>query len=82
MNTRSPRNDYWRSLEELADTPEYRAFVEKEFPGLAEELTALDPSRPVVVFPHPEGPMIACIVLPFIEQSSPLRAMTSDLPVL
>ena len=32
--------DYWRSLEELADTPEYRAFVEKEFPGLAEELTA------------------------------------------
>jgi len=32
--------DYWRSLDELADTAEYRAFVEKEFPGLAEELTA------------------------------------------
>ncbi len=32
--------EHWRSLEELADTPEYRALVEKEFPGLAEELTA------------------------------------------
>lgn len=31
---------YWRSLDELADTPEFRAFVETEFPGLAEELTA------------------------------------------
>ncbi|MDV7402256.1 TAT-variant-translocated molybdopterin oxidoreductase, partial [Arthrospira platensis SPKY1] len=31
---------YWRSLDELADTPEFRAFVEQEFPGLAEELTA------------------------------------------
>ena len=30
--------EYWRSLDELADTPEYRALVEKEFPGLAEEL--------------------------------------------
>ncbi len=29
---------YWRSLDELADTPEFRALVEKEFPGLAEEL--------------------------------------------
>ena len=25
--------DYWRSLEELADTPEFRAFVEREFPA-------------------------------------------------
>ncbi len=24
--------DYWRSLEELADTPEFRTFVEQEFP--------------------------------------------------
>ncbi len=32
--------DYWRSLDELADSEAYRAFVEKEFPGLAEELTA------------------------------------------
>ncbi|MGD1148685.1 MAG: TAT-variant-translocated molybdopterin oxidoreductase [Thermoanaerobaculaceae bacterium] len=29
---------YWRSLDELADTPEFRSLVEKEFPGLAEEL--------------------------------------------
>ncbi len=29
---------YWRSLDELADTPEFQALVEKEFPGLAEEL--------------------------------------------
>ena len=31
---------HWRSLDELADTPEFRALVEKEFPGLAEELTS------------------------------------------
>ncbi len=31
---------YWRSLDELADTPEFRVLVEKEFPGLAEELTS------------------------------------------
>ena len=30
--------EYWRSLDELADTPEFRSLVEKEFPGLAEEL--------------------------------------------
>jgi len=30
--------EYWRSLDELADTPEYRALVEREFPGLAEDL--------------------------------------------
>ncbi len=30
--------EYWRSLDELADTPEYRALVENEFPGLAAEL--------------------------------------------
>src|ERR1051326_6396173 len=29
--TGEPR--YWRSLEELADTPEFRAFVEDEFPN-------------------------------------------------
>ena len=32
--------DYWRSLDELADTPEFRTFVEQEFPGLTEELNA------------------------------------------
>ncbi len=26
---------YWRSLEQLADTPEFRAFAAKEFPGFA-----------------------------------------------
>jgi molybdopterin-containing oxidoreductase family iron-sulfur binding subunit len=30
--------EYWRSLDELADTPEFRALVENEFPGLSEEL--------------------------------------------
>ena len=29
---------YWRSLEELADSPAFRKVVEEEFPGLAEEL--------------------------------------------
>ncbi len=29
--------DYWRSLGELADTPEFRAHVEREFPFLAED---------------------------------------------
>ncbi len=30
--------EHWRSLDELADTPEFRTLVEKEFPGLAEDL--------------------------------------------
>jgi MoCo/4Fe-4S cofactor protein with predicted Tat translocation signal len=30
--------EYWRSLDELADTPEFRSLVENEFPGLAQEL--------------------------------------------
>ncbi|HON66771.1 MAG TPA: TAT-variant-translocated molybdopterin oxidoreductase, partial [Phycisphaerae bacterium] len=34
---------YWRSLDELAQTPEFRAFVENEFPNHAAEL--LSPSR-------------------------------------
>jgi molybdopterin-containing oxidoreductase family iron-sulfur binding subunit len=29
---------YWRSLDELSDTPEYRQFVEKEFPDFAGEM--------------------------------------------
>jgi MoCo/4Fe-4S cofactor protein with predicted Tat translocation signal len=28
---------YWRSLEELADTPEFREFVEREYPQHAEQ---------------------------------------------
>ncbi|MDQ3458224.1 MAG: TAT-variant-translocated molybdopterin oxidoreductase [Deinococcota bacterium] len=31
--------EYWRSLEEVADTPEFRAFVAKEFPPAALEET-------------------------------------------
>ncbi len=31
---------YWRSLDELADTPGFRRFVESEFPGLAGEMAA------------------------------------------
>lgn len=34
---------YWRSLDELADAPEFRAHLENEFPGLDEALGA--PSR-------------------------------------
>lgn len=34
---------YWRSLDELAQTPEFRAFVENEFPNHANEMLA--PSR-------------------------------------
>ncbi|MCW8137651.1 MAG: TAT-variant-translocated molybdopterin oxidoreductase [Planctomycetota bacterium] len=31
-------NQYWRSLDELADTPEFRQYVEAEFPSRAQEL--------------------------------------------
>src|SRR2546421_11646915 len=30
---------YWRSLDQLADTPEFRRWVEREFPAGASELT-------------------------------------------
>src|SRR6185295_294062 len=30
---------YWRSLDQLADTPEFRGWVEKEFPSCASEFT-------------------------------------------
>ena len=30
---------YWRSLEELADTPEFREYVDREFPAQASEFT-------------------------------------------
>jgi molybdopterin-containing oxidoreductase family iron-sulfur binding subunit len=36
-NTRG--REYWKSLEELADTPEFRAHVEKEFPSAAEQMS-------------------------------------------
>jgi MoCo/4Fe-4S cofactor protein with predicted Tat translocation signal len=31
--------DYWRSLDQLADTPEFRQWVEREFPAAASEFT-------------------------------------------
>ncbi len=36
---------YWRSLGELSDTPEFREWLEREFPAGAAELTADDVSR-------------------------------------
>ena len=36
-DVRSPGKSYWRSLEELADAPEFREFVEREYPQHAEE---------------------------------------------
>ena len=33
----TPRQ-YWRSLDQLADTPEFRQFVEREFPNFVPEL--------------------------------------------
>ena len=38
VSERRAGREYWRSLDELADTPEFRTLVESEFPGLAEEL--------------------------------------------
>ncbi len=40
MKRTSEGHAHWRSLDELADTPEFRSLVEKEFPGLAEELAS------------------------------------------
>ena len=34
----SPGRTYWRSLDELADRPEFRQWVEREFPEGASEL--------------------------------------------
>src|SRR5712664_2502675 len=37
QDVRAPGKTYWRSLDELADAPEFREFVEREFPQQAEE---------------------------------------------
>ncbi len=37
QDLRAPGKSYWRSLEELADAPEFREFVEREYPQHAEE---------------------------------------------
>ena len=39
QDVRTPGKSYWRSLEELADSPEFREFVEREYPQQAEEWT-------------------------------------------
>jgi len=40
LNTIARGKDYWRSLDELADSPEFRKFVESEFPEEAGELSS------------------------------------------
>ena len=38
LNGKLAGKDYWRSLDELADTPEFRNFLDREFPEGASEL--------------------------------------------
>ena len=38
--------NYYRSLEHLADTPEFRAFASEEFPGFANVYEALGEAEP------------------------------------
>ena len=38
VNDGRPQKDYWRSLDELADTPDFRRFVENEFPAYADRM--------------------------------------------
>ena len=35
---RTGARTYWRSLDQLADTPEFRTFVEREFPSIAGDI--------------------------------------------
>lgn len=37
QNTESPKARYWRSLNELRETPEFRSYIEREFPVAASE---------------------------------------------
>lgn len=41
MHNRITGKDYWRSLEQLADTPEFQEYVQKEFPEGASEMRDL-----------------------------------------
>ena len=43
VDERTTGKAYWRSLDDLAETPEFRALVQKEFPSFADEMLA--PSR-------------------------------------
>ena len=40
MNDAAVGKEYWRSLDELADAPEFQRWVKDEFPGMAGELVA------------------------------------------
>ena len=40
--TAKPGREYWRSLEQLSDTPEFREFLHREFPAGASELLGED----------------------------------------
>ena len=42
MNHRDTGRTYWRSLDELSDTPEFRTFMHREFPAGASELMEED----------------------------------------
>src|SRR5262245_20084790 len=48
METKS----YYRSLEQLADTPEFRAFASDEFPGFANVYESLGEAEPKDDDPH------------------------------
>ncbi len=44
--TAADRQGYWRSLDDLADTPEFRAFAQEEFPGFANVYEGLGEAEP------------------------------------
>jgi MoCo/4Fe-4S cofactor protein with predicted Tat translocation signal len=46
------RPDYYRSLEQMADTPEFRAFAAEEFPGFANVYESLGEAEPRDDDPH------------------------------
>ena len=43
----APATDYWRSLEHLAGTPEFRAFAREEFPGFANVFESRGEAEPI-----------------------------------
>ncbi|MEM7166517.1 MAG: TAT-variant-translocated molybdopterin oxidoreductase [Planctomycetota bacterium] len=45
IDTESTGKEYWRSLDDLADTPEFQRFVAKEFPQLTPELVSTTSRR-------------------------------------
>ena len=42
LNTTGSAREYWKSLEDYADTPAFREWAEREFPALASELSRHD----------------------------------------